>query len=378
VVHQLTQDQEVIVIDNSPTGSALPIAEEFNARWIPELRPGSAWARNRGFREAKHDIIAYIDDDCQADVVWVQELLSLFADPTVGVVTGSVLAAHPNLAIPHLIDAEYPFHRGWSATRYNGSTGTKWSPFDVWRVGVGGTMAWRKSLLTELGGFDPALGAGTPAGSCEDIDALRRALCAGAVICYQPTALVWHKHPENMQGLQAMLIRYAVTLGAHAAKAAVEESRWKGLLYLVCDWYWQITWALRLLLSSTSATKVRMPVMSLLMQPPASIIGMFRFIKYRRALRNGEAVPNTASVEQVTPQIAPLRSGVVDVQVELTGEVIDQTLSSPARLLVRLDNRPILATEVTAEERLSQVIEREVPASLRCRFALPAEAATKL
>ena len=364
VAHQLAHNQEIIVVDNSSTGSALPVAENFGAKWVQELRPGSAWARNRGFWEAKHDIIAYIDDDCEADVVWAQELLSPFLDPTVGAVTGSVLAARPELAVPHLIDAEYSFHRGWSAIRYAGSTGTKWSPFDIWRVGVGGTMAWRKSLLAELGGFDPALGAGTPAGSCEDIDAFRRALCSGAVICYQPTALVWHKHPENMQGLRDMLIRYAVTLGSHAAKMAFEEGRWRGMIYLICDWYWQVTWALRLLFSFKRRMKVRMPTSSILLQPPASIIGMFRFIRYRRALRNGEAILTTY-VEKIVSPVPPLRSGVADVQAELTDGIIDQEISSPSRLLLRIDRRPVFATEISAGELVSHVLERELPAPLR-------------
>lgn len=364
VIHQLAQNQEVIVVDNSSEGSALPVADKFGAKWVQELRSGSAWARNRGFWEAKHDIVVYIDDDCEADSVWAQQLLVPFIDPTVGAVTGSVLARRPDLAVPRLIDAEYSFHRGWSAVRYAGSTGTKWSPFDIWRVGVGGTMAWRKSLLAELGGFDPALGAGTPAGSCEDIDALRRALCSGAVIHYQPTALVWHKHPEDMQGLREMLIRYAVTLGSHAAKMALEEGRWKGLIYLICDWYWQITWASRLLYSFNGGSKVRMPATSILLQPLASVVGMVRFVSFRRALREGEVVP-TKYVEKKDSPVPPLKSGVEDLQVELTAGILDQELSSPARLLLRMDGRPVFATEISTGERISQVLERELPSPLR-------------
>lgn len=365
VTPQLAQNQEIIVIDNSSTGSALPVAEAFGAKWVQERRPGSAWARNRGYLEAKHDIVAYIDDDCEADVVWAQELLMPFSDSTVGAATGSVLAARADLAVPRLIDAEYPFHRGWSAARYVGSTGTKWSPFDVWRIGVGGAMAWRKSTLTKIGGFDPALGAGTPPGSCEDIDALRRALCSGAVVCYQPTALVWHRHPEHIQGLRDMLIRYAMTLGAHAAKMAFEEGRWKGLLYLLNDWRWQVAWALQLLFSFKGGEEVQMPATALLLQPPASVVGMFRFMRYRRALRNGDMIP-TVSASNAYSSETLQRSGVVDLQVDLVSGSLEQTIDFPARLILRMNGRPVFVTEITAGARIKDVLDRELLTSLYC------------
>jgi len=361
VVDQLTKNQEIIVVDNSVKGSALPVAKAYGARWIKETRPGAGWTRNRGFQEAKSDIVVYLDDDCQADVVWARELLEPFEDATVGIVTGSVLAARADLALPWLIDAEYSFHRGWQAVRYAGSTGTKWSPYDIWRVGVGGTMAWRKSLLEEIGGFDPALGAGTPAGSCEDIDAFRRALCSGAVICYQPTALVWHKHPEYMHELSGMLIRYAVTLGAHTAKMALEEGQWRGLFYLFQDWGWQVRWALKLLLaSSKKRSKVQMPALALLLQPPASISGMFRFVKYRRQLRNGEVLPEERRKKTVSND-SPLMSGVSDLQMELNDILGDQVTDATIRLILRIDRRPVYATEITAGKRISEVLKREMP-----------------
>lgn len=364
LVRQLSGDHEILVIDNSSSGSARMIAEASGARWVQETRPGSAWARNRGYQSAKYDIVAYIDDDCEADVVWARELLHPFVDPDVGIVTGSVLASRPDLAIPRLIDAEYSFHRGWIAARYAGTTGTKWSPFDIWRVGVGGTMAWRKSLLTEIGGFDEALGAGTPAGSCEDIDALRRALSSGAIIYYEPAALVWHEHPAYIEDLRDMLLRYAITLGAHAAKMVSEEKMWKGLFYLFSDWCWQIAWGLRLIRTHNTASEVRMPATALLLQPLASIVGVFRFFRYRRALRDGKPLTTTRATKRLARSLPPLRSGVVDDQVEITDPIADQPVKHRTRLLLRIERRPVFAMELPAGSRIREALEQRLPEPL--------------
>src|SRR5688500_8469550 len=60
---------EILVIDNTPEATALPIAKPIIAaspvriRYVHEPRPGISHARNRGVAEAKGDLIAFIDDD---------------------------------------------------------------------------------------------------------------------------------------------------------------------------------------------------------------------------------------------------------------------------------------------------------------------------
>jgi GT2 family glycosyltransferase len=364
VRRQLLQKHEILVVDNSSTDSSRSIAEALGARWVQEFRPGSAWARNRGCLEAQHDIVAYIDDDCEADIAWAKELLVPFLDPTVDVVTGSVLGSRADLAIPRLVDAEYSFHRGWLPIRYVATTGTRWSPFDIWRVGVGGTMAWRKSMITKIGFFDPALGAGTPAGSCEDIDAFRRALISGGTICYQPTALVWHKHPENMVELRSMLMRYAFTLGAHAAKMALEEGRWMGLAYLLRDWCLQTSRALRL--SSPSKTESpRLPASALALQPLASVTGMIRFVRYRTPLRQGRAIVEADRKNKDYRPLTPPPSGVVCKEMEITEGVFDEIVRVRTRLLFRLEKRPVFAAEIPPGGRIADVLVPELEDPVR-------------
>jgi glycosyltransferase involved in cell wall biosynthesis len=287
---QIRREDEIIVVDNGRRDTTRTLCERLGAKWVQERRPGAGWARNTGYRSAAHKIIAFIDDDCQPEEHWCREILAPFCDPAVSVVTCGILGSRPDLAFARLIDRDYSFHRGWVPRAFLGSTGTKWSPFDSWQIGSGGAMAWRKSALDVIEGFDPALGAGTPAGSSEDIDAFRRALVAGLTIYYRPSALVWHDHPTNAQEVKALLYRYAVTLGAHSAKCIFEDGQWRAIGFLLRDWRWQLKWGVGLLWKGLYChCGPLMPWWSIMLQPVESVMGMLKFYRFRRSLRNPSA-----------------------------------------------------------------------------------------
>ena len=58
-------------------------------------------------------------------------------------------------------------------------------------------MAFRTAALRELGGFDEALGPGTPAQAGEDLLVFLRLLAGGRRLAYEPGAFVWHWHRGN-------------------------------------------------------------------------------------------------------------------------------------------------------------------------------------
>src|SRR5690606_10253863 len=66
-------DYEVIVVDNaSETAETSAIVEAARLRYVREDRPGLDWARNRGWRLARYDIIAFTDDDVLVDPMWLR------------------------------------------------------------------------------------------------------------------------------------------------------------------------------------------------------------------------------------------------------------------------------------------------------------------
>jgi GT2 family glycosyltransferase len=284
VVPQLGDHDELIVVDNSPSGSARRIVARAEARWVHETRPGSSWARNRGYKEASHELVAYIDDDCVADRRWLVALRQPFAVSGVHAVTAGVLARRVDLAMPLLVDEWYPYFRGWAGKSYCGSTGTSDSPCDAWRVGTGASMAWRRTTLESLGGFDPALGAGTRMGSGDDLDMFRRALGSGATVVYEPQALVYHDHPETVRGLRRTLIRYGLGTGAHVAKMLTEERTVRPLRMLAQEWRWNLRQA-QFEMGRFVLGRPHVPVAGLVAQPAAAALGAFRFLRHRSEIR---------------------------------------------------------------------------------------------
>ncbi len=72
---------EIIAVDNSPEGSAMPYLLNAQSRCtvnmvvLHEPRPGVAYARNTAFEAAKGELIAFLDDDTYGEETWLQSLL---------------------------------------------------------------------------------------------------------------------------------------------------------------------------------------------------------------------------------------------------------------------------------------------------------------
>jgi len=92
---------EIIAIDNSPEGSALPafhqLAEEsrFPVRWAHEPKPGVAHARNAALKLASGKFIAWLDDDEEASPRWLASLLAVRKETGAQSVFGPVRARAP-------------------------------------------------------------------------------------------------------------------------------------------------------------------------------------------------------------------------------------------------------------------------------------------
>ncbi|TDI99034.1 MAG: glycosyltransferase, partial [Deltaproteobacteria bacterium] len=70
---------EVIVVDNNSNDSTPDVVARFpSVRYVFEPEQGLSAARNAGIRAASSDIIAFIDDDAEADPGWLQALLEVY------------------------------------------------------------------------------------------------------------------------------------------------------------------------------------------------------------------------------------------------------------------------------------------------------------
>jgi GT2 family glycosyltransferase len=216
---------EVVVVDNAPTSDALRSVVEGQAgggaefRYCVEPRPGLSWARNAGIAAAKSDVIAFLDDDDEPDAHWLSAIADGFAaGQRVGCVSGIVLPARLDSAVEQLFEHVGGHSKGRGFNKETFSKSGPQSPlYPLPPFGVGANMAFRRAALDRIGGFDVALGAGTPTSAGEDTLALTLTLLADFEIVYQPDALMWHHHRTDMPSLNRQLHGYSVGLTAFYA-----------------------------------------------------------------------------------------------------------------------------------------------------------------
>jgi glycosyltransferase involved in cell wall biosynthesis len=214
---------EVVVVDNTPTGDLVrtSVAEAIGPRfrYVREPRPGLSRARNAGIAASSGEIIAFFDDDGEPDRHWLAALACGFARGNdIGCVTGTVLPARLDTMAQELTEQLGGFCKGRSFSSAVFSPNGPQSPlYPVPPFGSGANMAFRREALARIGGFDVALGAGTPAHGGEDTLALTMVLLAGYRIAYEPAALMRHDHRRDMDSLRRQAHGHGIGLTAYYA-----------------------------------------------------------------------------------------------------------------------------------------------------------------
>ncbi|HEX8627203.1 MAG TPA: glycosyltransferase, partial [Catenuloplanes sp.] len=213
----------VLVVDNAPTSSATAqvvdaAADEMDIRYLVEPRPGLSHARNRAVAEAPGQILAWLDDDEIADPYWLSEVARALADhPEADVISGVIVPAELETD-PQLWFEQFGGHskgRGFTADVFSPATAARQSPlYPLPAFGTGANMTFRPGVIERIGGFDAALGAGTPAMGSEDTLAFMQVLLSGGTVVYQPSALVRHFHRRDLAGLRKQMVGYGIGLTA--------------------------------------------------------------------------------------------------------------------------------------------------------------------
>jgi GT2 family glycosyltransferase len=227
---------EIIVVDNAPSTDETERLIEQNFGLIAQVvyaredRPGGSHARNRGLALAKGEIVVYADDDELVDRYWLTEMVSGF-----GLSCG--IACVTGLVLPMELETQsqgwFEQFGGYCKGRYDRQifnltthrSDNPLYPYNLGSFGSGGSMAFRRSILCELGGFDLALGPGTPALGGEDLDALLRVILAGHALMYTPAAIVRHPPYREYALLRDQLHGYGTGIAACLCKTLITNPR---------------------------------------------------------------------------------------------------------------------------------------------------------
>ncbi|MBV6761360.1 glycosyltransferase family 2 protein [Rhodococcus opacus] len=219
---------DVLVVDNAPRTDAtrqyvLGLADP-RVRLIREPLPGLSRARNTGLSAATGDIVAYTDDDVVVDRHWLSALVDGFGRAlSVSCVSGMVPAGEIRTPAQAYFDRRVGWSNSTDARVFDWTAppdDVPLFPFTVRCYGTGANFAVERDVVRRLGGFDEALGAGSPTGGGEDIDMFFRILRSGRRLVHEPAAIVWHRHRADGEGLLVQSRGYGLGLGAWLAKIA--------------------------------------------------------------------------------------------------------------------------------------------------------------
>ena len=148
---------------------------------------GLSGARNTGVRLARGDVVAFLDDDAEADPGWLEELLERYR-PDVAGTGGVAVPVWPGRGRPRWFPLEFDWVVGCS---YLGLPNRVTPQRNL----IGAAMSFRRSVFDMVGSFDTAMGrVGSFPLGCEETEfAIRlRQVLVGAQLLHVPPAIVHH------------------------------------------------------------------------------------------------------------------------------------------------------------------------------------------
>ncbi len=188
---------EIIVVDNNSSDHTAAITQAFTNNhpqfhYYFEVKQGLSHARNTGLEKAQGEYILFTDDDAEIPAHWANDYIN-----NIRTLAPDCLYSKINI----IWDKPKPW---WFIPEYTAcfvglDYGDKLLEItDIHREFYGKNFCVRKSLLIELGGFDPNLGRqGTKLAAGEETLLYRKMIWACKKVIYFPTAGVGHRLKER-------------------------------------------------------------------------------------------------------------------------------------------------------------------------------------
>lgn len=210
---------EVVVVDNNSTDGTRDAVLRYasgsrtKVRLLSEPLQGPAHARNRGIRESSAAILAFTDDDIEAEPQWLEKILQGFDEHAAQAVGGRAIPVWevdlPDWWMPTY---EHIFVRNWGD-----------QPCEVSEVPFfySLNLSIPREVLSRVGLFNTRFGPQKGRYLVgEDVDLCRRIHHNGGHLYYLPQAVVRHHIPAERLTRRFLRRRYyarGVTLALHRA-----------------------------------------------------------------------------------------------------------------------------------------------------------------
>jgi glucosyl-dolichyl phosphate glucuronosyltransferase len=190
---------EVLVVDNNSGDQTNEMVKEFCRKWpgrfryIFERQPGKSHALNTGIRQAKGQILAFVDDDVTVEPTWLWNLTRALGNREWAGAGGRILPEKSFVA-PRWLALDGPYKMGGILALFD--LGSAPGPLEIAPFGT--NMAFRREIFEKYGDFRTDLGP-APGNEIrnEDTEFGRRVMSAGERLRYEPSAVVYHEIPKN-------------------------------------------------------------------------------------------------------------------------------------------------------------------------------------
>lgn len=196
VLSNVGVEYEVLVVDQSDDDRTAQFVRSLqndhpHLRYLSTKTRGLSRARNLAIQEARGQILAFTDDDCETGTDWLATMVRLFEeDPEMAILFGRVQAPEnvpAGAVVPCLYFNKRIEMRGGRI------------------LGMGANMAFRRDVPERLGPFDEALGGGAVLPGGEDFDFSFRAQRAGLKVVADPRLTLTHKSYRDARQWQRVV-----------------------------------------------------------------------------------------------------------------------------------------------------------------------------
>ena len=198
VLKSSTKNYEIIFIDNKSTDSSIEIINEFVRKdtririLINEVNRGVPFSRNRAIREAKGEILVFLDNDTKVDRNWLNAIIETFStDNTIGALQCKIFDFKKTDLIQEIGMKLYPY-TGFGTTLGRGEKdhGQFDKPVEI--IALGAALAVKKEVARRVGGFDLKLMHTT-----DDLDFSWRIWILGYRVMLSPDSKIYHYTKEH-------------------------------------------------------------------------------------------------------------------------------------------------------------------------------------
>ncbi len=240
---------EILLVDNNCTDNTRAVCEAFATahtdvqfRYVVEYEQGLSAARNKGIKEAKGDIIVYIDDDALVDIGYLRTYADWFASHSDTMACGGPVEPLYETQEPEWFT---PYTKALLTAWCN--YGSKPREYPKGCYPSGGNAAFRKKVFEQVGLFNTALGRkGNSLMASEEKDIFDKMHALEMQIIYLPGPVLHHIIPQakleqdyfdrlTLQiGISERQRTLTISKGKYVKRLISEYIKWSGTIVLLC------------------------------------------------------------------------------------------------------------------------------------------------